>query len=245
MGFLDWWLDLLYPPKAKCALCGRGRAGGVDEDLCIVCKEELAAWRQQLRPCRRCGRLGAGEGTCPDCQQVPPAFSLARAVGPYQGVIREAVQRLKYGGGRRLAKPLGRMMAKEVLGEAAFGKPELVVPVPLSEARSRERGYNQSALLAAELAMGLGIPSMPGLLAKHRETLSQARLHRPERLRNLSGAFVVLEPKVLAGKQVLLVDDILTTGATAGECARVLKAAGASRVVVITVATALSRDSQL
>ena len=123
----------------------------------------------------------------------------------------------------------------------AFGQVELVCPVPLHPRRQRERGFNQSELLARSLAAHFGAELAPHLLARVRDTAPQIDLPRAERQANVRGAFAVPKPEKAAGKSVLVVDDVFTTGATLRECARVLRRAGASRVLIFTLARPLPR----
>jgi len=139
---------------------------------------------------------------------------------------------------RPLVRPLGQWLAT-VLSEA--GSVDLIVPVPLDGRRQRSRGFNQSELLAAELSRLSRVPLNARVLRRHRSTQTQTGLTHRQRRLNVQGAFRVRRPEVLAGRSVALVDDVITTGATAAACARVLKRAGARRVVVIALARARRR----
>jgi predicted amidophosphoribosyltransferase len=196
---------------------------------------------------------------CADCRQNPPAFQMARAIGPFEGLLREAVYQLKYQGKLSLREPLGWLMAEVIRKEWAIKGPPLVVPVPLHPNRLAERGFNQAELLATAVARELGWRLHNQLLIRQVDTVSQTRLNRSERLINLQGAFAVRESDrtvrqeminagCAAEKQVresdrtvrqpiVLVDDVLTSGTTSEECARVLQQAGYGPVMVITIAT--------
>jgi ComF family protein len=164
----------------------------------------------------------------------PPMFDWARSAAVYSGVVREAVHALKFDGKMPLARPLAALML-----EACEAPPGVtaVVPVPLGRARTRERGYNQAALLGERVAQGWSVPLRPRWLVRLRDTPAQSELTAAERRANVRHAFAA-SPSVRAG-HVVLVDDVLTTGATAAECARALRAAGASTVGVLTVARVL------
>lgn len=259
MRWLEDLLDILFPVRPVCPLCGRKSAAA---KICPACLEALARYRRQPR-CFCCGRAlspGAagrfapretegGKYFCPDCLSGRRHFSLARAAGPYEGGLKEAILRFKFGKKRYLARPLGALLAevlaKEILaregeegglGGAAGRSPAALVPVPLSRERRRERGFNQAELLAEEAAVHVSLPVAP-LLLKVRETPPQAGLSRAERMRSPGGAFAVSGAvPVPAGLFVILVDDVFTTGATADECARVLLDAGAKEVCVATLA---------
>jgi ComF family protein len=157
---------------------------------------------------------------------------------PFSGPVRAALHDLKYSGERRLARPLGQAVARrwQRVGEGAT----LVVPVPVHAERERRRGYDQAALIAAVAARELGLPCV-GALVRERATIAQFELGRPERAANVAGAFRLRRPepawlKAIAGSWILLVDDVVTTGATLGACAAALIAAGALGVSAIAVA---------
>ncbi|MGB9887745.1 MAG: ComF family protein [Moorellales bacterium] len=239
-----WWSELatglwelLYPQAGLCPLCRERRRK--EAPLCADCLLEVRAWKRRYYPCRRCGRLLPAPGLCRDCRTDPPPFAWARAAGLYDGRLRLALQQLKYYRRRRLAAPLGYLLLLALEDAPEVPNFDLVVPVPLSPRRLAERSFNQAALLARELARARHLPLVEAL-ARVRETPPQVGLSRGARLNNLAGAFAVREPEKVLGASVLLVDDTLTTGATVRECSRVLLAAGAKAVYVLTVATALA-----
>lgn len=364
--WLEELLDLIFPPRPVCPLCGETSAGG---RVCAACLEQLARFRRAGR-CFCCGRglaeagapgpagipeavevleaAGAEAATaeaaeasraaaaakatgaadapgapgpaavaepdlkgqngrekllCPECLRGNRPFVLARAAGPYEGALKEAIHRYKFGKKRSLARPLGALLAgtvKEILSLAEQGPQEFgakfsppppvlhalsappaltaagageqdgekqvernrsgrgksdpqefgvaagLVPVPLARQRLAERGFNQAELLAREAAALTGLPMLP-VLQKIRETPPQTGLSRRQRQANLSGAFALSpawqnRPPATAfgcsGATAILVDDVFTTGSTAGECARVLFSAGFRKVYVATLAVA-------
>ena len=187
---------------------------------------------------------GPAEGLlCAPCRLAPSPFERAAAFGVYEDELREMVHLLKYERMRTVAKPLGAMLARAIATLGLTGD-VAVVAVPLYPAKERQRGYNQAVLLADEATKvlarepGLRLSAHPGLLRRVRDTESQFALTPHGRRRNLRGAFAVSQADRLAGRTVLLVDDIYTTGATARECARVLRKAGAAKVYVATLARA-------
>ncbi len=232
-------VDLVFPPF--CPIC-RGRlAEGRRDPLCGACWARLERIAGPV--CRVCGlplgSLSAAplEGrSCGPCRLSPPAFRYARAAARYGDTVRQAVHALKFGGRRAMAAPLGDLLAGVDLAGLTPPGPDLAVPVPLYPGRERARGFNQAALLAARLGRVTGLPVDAGVLRRRRATAVQADLPAREREANVRGAFVVRRPERVAGRHVLLVDDVLTTGSTAGACAAALLEAGAATVGVLTVA---------
>jgi ComF family protein len=174
---------------------------------------------------------GAPAETCLACALQAPPWDYARAAAPYAGPMREALHALKFGGKRALASPLGDLLAGQCPLPSA---PEAIVPVPLARARERERGFNQATLIGERLARALAVPLRPQWLVRVRPTAPQSDLGAEARRLNVRGAFLAGPGAV--GRHVVVVDDVFTTGATAGECARALRAAGARRIGILTVA---------
>ena len=191
------------------------------------------------------GHLPSEGLLCSPCRFAPPEFERAVAHAVYQGELRETIHLLKYERMHTAARLLGGLLAQTILTlEADAAKDLLVVPVPLFPAKERQRGYNQSRLIAevALVELKRRRPSwrvhLTPALRRRRDTESQFALSPRGRRRNLQGAFEVDSAISLLNREVLLVDDIYTTGATARECARVLRRAGARKVWVVTVARA-------
>lgn len=228
------FVDLVYPPG--CLACAAPLAG--THGLCPACWRSLP-WVE--RPyCQRLGTPFAVELgpdlLSPAALAEPPAFDRARAVARYDGPARELVHRLKFGDRLELALAMGRWMARA--GRELTAGADALVPVPLHPLRLWRRRANQAALLAAAVSRDCGVPVRPDWLLRVKATRSQVGLTRNERALNLQGSFRVAEaarPR-LAGRRVVLVDDVLTTGATANAAARVLLRAGAAHVDVLTFA---------
>lgn len=207
-------LSLLFP--ARCLLCGKVIPAG--RFFCGACEKTVP--KSPLS--RRYDLPGAGA-----------AGLLMAAPLPYAGGFRLTLHRLKFRGKRGLSRPIGRLMAETA--ESLDRSFDAVVWVPMTKEKERERGYDQSRLLARETAKALGLPCLP-LLEKVRETSVQHLLSKGERAKNVKGAF--RGSAEAAGKRLLLVDDILTTGATLRECARALYAAGAAEITGLCAAEA-------
>lgn len=227
-------LDLLYP--RHCLICGRSSP----EPLRHLCWDCLADTPRVEPPfCRVCGDPVAGavqhDYTCFACSRQPPAFDRARSALLYDGAAGEALRGLKYHQSLWLADDLAVLLAAAVQAEYADVPFTAVTAVPLHPLRLRERSFNQSALLAAALARRLDLPFRPRLLRRVRPTPSQTGLTAPRRAANVSGAFRS-RPAGTEGGRLLLVDDVMTTGATVNACALALKQEGARSVHVITVA---------
>jgi ComF family protein len=230
-------LDLLYPPR--CEACGALRR----EALCDECR---AAVERIVPPlCGICGlpfdpRAQAAP-QCSDCRGRRRGFSAARSAVYYAGPVVEAIRRFKYHSRMVMWRPLGSLMVEALAngcGALAPDTVDVVCAVPLHDSRLRERGFNQSELLAEAVADGIGKP-LRGLLAKTRATLPQVDLPRQSRPANVRGAFEPRLEEVIAGQRILLIDDLFTTGATLSECARVLLRADAREVCAFTLARGL------
>jgi ComF family protein len=222
---------------------------------CYVCGAPLAPPRTQLcEPCRTalltdssacCPRCAATTGPftapaerCPGCLKVDFAFAAVLRLGPYESRLKEAVLRMKHRANEGLAELVGEWWATAAKPRFDAAAVDCVVPVPLHWLRRWQRGYNQSGSLAVGLAARLQLPLQTWWLKRIRNTPSQKALSATARRENVRGAFRVRPTAAVKGRSVLLVDDVMTTGATVNEAARALRAAGARRVVVAAVARA-------
>jgi ComF family protein len=234
-------LDLVAPDA--CLACAAGRQSKAG--LCVRCLRHVPP--QPPDPCPRCAApLGPGAllAACSHCDALRPRFGAAVAAGPYAGFLGELVRRAKYGRDPVLAVPLGELLAEAVRNWDGRDGLTDVLPVPGTASRIRERGFHLADLLAERLADELHAELRTDWLARVGDPVPQAALPRTERRRAARGTVALTTPRWprraphLAGRRVLVVDDVLTTGATANECARVLYAAGAECVRVAVCARA-------
>lgn len=229
---------LLFP--SFCRLCG----ALLDEPgETVVCRECLARLTPRLGPlCPCCGRFleGAAEGHhCRRCLERPPDFTLHRSCGAYDGELKDIVLLLKYRRFAVLSRALAAF-AETCLApeEGLWHEADAFVPVPLHRARERERGFNQSRLIARALARGRGFDLLDRCLVKIRNVPPQTSLEAGDREKNVRNAYAVKDSCKIAGKTLILVDDVFTTGATLRECSRTLVEAGAREVRALTIAQA-------
>ncbi len=236
-------VDLVFPPR--CPLCGAGLAA--QTGLCAECWSGLAVpGDPSCAACRRPLEDGAGARTvCAPCLADPPRHDGIAAGTLYNETSRRLVLALKHGHRLALAPLLARLIAAQLPAE--IGPDWLLVPVPLHRWRLWSRGFNQSALLAGELAQRSGAKLLVDGLVRTKRTPTLGGLGRKARARTLSGAIAVNPARVdrLAGAKVLLVDDVLTSGATSDACVRALKRAGAKRVVIACFARVLDEALHL
>ena len=247
--------SVIFP--ADCRVCGLPLPGFSLLPVCDSCWNDLPAQAGAL--CTRCGEAvvgilpiqepGTSESLCRMCRAAAPPFEKAVAHGVYAGKLRALVHLMKYDGMEPVAKRLGMLVADQALAIPALPDDLTVVPVPLFASKGKQRGFNQSETLArhAIRAMLRRRPDMhlhleAGALERRRATESQAGLSPHQRRVNVRGAFFVTRPAAVDGRDVLLIDDIYTTGATARSCARALRSAGATRVWVATLARAQRED---
>ena len=226
-------VNLCYPPF--CVSCRTGLKQGL---LCQVCLD--SAERIEAPFCQICSRPYTGvfgaPFACPDCEDHPPAFDCVATRYQATGIVRDLIHRFKYSGEFHLRNLLVNWLEEALSDPRVSTEPfDSLVPVPLHPTRIRERGYDQIAALVALLGERSRKPVCL-CLRRARYTESQTRFSRKERLQNLQNAFELRKGTSVLGKRLLLVDDVLTTGSTLDECARVLKSHGAKSVRAITVA---------
>lgn len=215
-------IELIYPPL--CQLCHQ-RLLKEENIICLKC------WNQI--PKLFCSLV---EIHLPARQKVN--FSRAYAVWDFNTQIQQVIHLFKYSGVSRLAQPIAAQMVESIQEDADYLQADGLVPVPLHPGRQRERGYNQSLLLCKEISKIIRIPVIPGNLKRIRYTETQTHLSALKRLENVEKAFQIVKPELINNKNIILVDDVLTTGSTLNACAAELKNAGAKQIFVLTAVRA-------
>jgi len=242
MNFLKQLIDIIYPPR--CAVCSRFLWKGPlarETPSGFFCPDCTADFHSVASPlCPVCGQPFSSEvledHLCEDCLRNRPSYEAAWAPYRYEGAILKGIHRLKYGSKSFLADALGPLLARFAEERLDRSGRVLIMPVPLHPKRLRERGFNQSLLLARHVSRVLHIDLDFLSLRRVRYTLPQTRLAKKERLQNVRGAFELRDQNAVRGKSVLLVDDVVTTGNTLNECARILKKGGAEKVFCLSLA---------
>lgn len=233
---LSRWLSLLFVKDYNCIVCGRELEKAGRYLICNPCYVLLEAIGE--RACLKCGKLlFAEEQYCLDCQNHEKEFDRALAPLTYSGAASMLVQRLKFQKQKYLAEPMANLMTDKLLESELVA--DVVLPVPLSPKRRKERGFNQSELLGEVIAKGLKLPLDVTSVVRVKDTLASSGLSggRKAREENMKDAFSVVDKEAIKGKIILAVDDVLTTGTTMNELAKALKKAGAKRVIGLTFAT--------
>ena len=235
--------SILFP--SDCRICRAPLINIASLPVCDPCLAKIVPLDGPL--CQICGEklfhtIAETEDTplCAICRRVGAHFSRATAYGAYEGALRDLIHLFKYNGVRPAGKILGGLLNQTV---AAMALPDsvIVIPVPLWSGKRTTRGFNQAEAIARtfiHFQTSSSIQLDTSILVRTRETASQTGLTRHQRRTNVRGAFAVVKPAKIKGRSILIVDDVMTTGTTAGECARVLRRAGAKEVFVATIARA-------
>ncbi|MGA1841834.1 MAG: ComF family protein [bacterium] len=245
-SFLFHLLDILFPPV--CILCGKYKLTD-REPICPECWAKAIPIKDPV--CKKCGLpIGSMEQSgredpylCSICRQREWAFDMARAGFVFDGPVRDACHMLKYQGHFGIGAWLGEKMGealRNIFNQKDSEEEVFIVPVPLSPDRLKDREFNHSLCLAESLSRDFGFPVVDtSILRRKNGARPQVGLRPKERWANVRGAFNIKGSDFIKGKRIVLVDDVLTTGATSDECARMLKKAGAARVEVLTLARTL------
>ncbi len=245
MLFSWFWtlLDFVFP--AECAYCHQF-AG--DDRILIFCRSCWSA--MTLIPssiCPRCGKPYPSQTVlqhspaflCGDCRVSPPFFNRTYTAAYYEGVLREAIQQFKFHQKTKLGKPLAQLLIARLPENIDIHEYQAILPVPLHKTRQKERGYNQSAILARHLAQHYQLNLILHNLIRIRATNAQSQMKgRKDRQENVKNAFCLRSTDMLRDQNLILIDDVFTTGATVNECSKTLKQAGVRSILVLTVSRA-------
>ena len=233
-------LNFIFPPF--CASCHQKILQPGSGLICDSCWDSLERWDAQS--CQRCGALLPEQSgpalplLCSKCRIPDWACADIRAIGPFKAPLADAIHLLKYSDRRSIVNKISLYMGQSLAGAGQYQSADLILAVPLHPARKRERGYNQAQLLAQALGKLLNKPCPENIIARARHTQTQTKLNKQQRLENVKDIFFVKKSELVKGKSVILIDDVLTTGATIGSCAGKLLEAGASKVLALTAAAA-------
>jgi competence protein ComFC len=234
---LDDILDFVYPQH--CAICKR-YLKRKERDICEVCWNSLVTLPDAF--CPYCKSFMGGEDTkCSFCESTRKVgedlnFFMVRSLGRFDDYYKELIHRFKYGKKIPLGKRLAQRLGETINDDSNFLGSDFLIPVPLHKSRYRERGFNQSEIVAEEISKITGVSVLKNVLKRKKNTKDQTNLSPSQREENVRGAFVVTKPEVINDKRIILVDDVITTGATLSECARMLKQAGAKEILGMTIA---------
>lgn len=232
-------MDILFP-QHSCCICRKPGHYGTRHPWCSDCSQNMEKIRLSMSVCDKCGKyLETSENLCIDCREHEPDFDICRSVGPYTEPFRIAIKVLKFMCKRNLAYRMGCMMAQVVKDEKRFWPLDLILPVPASQGSLKQRGFSQTEILGYQISKQIKVKMLPNVLVRVKETPHQRELTREEREKNLLCAFEIKDKKKVYRKNILLIDDVYTTGSTIRECTRILLEAGAARVAVVTWATGI------
>ena len=231
-------VDMLFP--RHCSTCHAVLTGGEGDPFCSDCLSTVRFTTPPL--CPSCGvpfaPMQGADHLCEECVLSRPPFSVARSLGAYEGTLLDAIHLFKYHGKISVGEALGRMMAQAPYHSLTIGDYSVVIPVPLHPKKLRERGFNQSLVLARQVSKQISIPLDFFALRRTVHTEAQVKLSGHKRRKNVRGAFEVKDPNRIEGQRILLVDDVYTTGSTVRECSKILMKSGAQEVAVLTLARA-------
>ncbi|TAN41160.1 MAG: ComF family protein [Nitrospirae bacterium] len=225
-------INILFP--SACPVCKNDSDGFLHAPFCASCWAKIEPYKGPA--CPVCGEpaVSGHASVCGHCIKNKQPFTKVFFYGIYDGVLKEAIHRFKFCGTRRLGNPLGAFLLQAVLERTTMQNIDCIVPVPMHKTGLIERGFNQTAALAAVISEKTGTPLLNNALVKNRITRPQYELDRDERQKNLKGAFS--SSGTINGLRVLLVDDVVTTGATVRECAKTLRKKGAADVCIAALA---------
>lgn len=233
----DFLLELLFPSNLTCDICGIEMNHETKYHVCEDCETQ---YLNSGKVCPKCGsQIDEEFNSCYSCHNKQVFYKRARAAFVYRGKVKDAIHNFKYHNAKYLATPLGNYMTNVVVCENF--EFDVIIPVPLTEKRKKSRGYNQSELLALQISKNLGAPVVSDVLQRTKFSRSQTELTSSERYQNLEDCFAATNIDKIKGKKILLVDDVMTTGATIEACSKILMNAGANVVYVCTACRTSSK----
>jgi ComF family protein len=238
-GLFKGLKDLIYP---NCCLVCKNRIPPLEQQelICSGCWEKI---EKNLPPfCASCGRHLTPEAikknACPNCSKIDYFFDRAFSPCAYTGTVKKLIHEFKYSGKDYLGKPLGKLMQTFIQDyQLPIEYLDFLIPVPLHKSRQREREFNQAEILSREIARKFDKQVLTDTLIRVKPTKTQTELTFRERCQNVGGSFLVAKPELIKDTNLLLIDDVLTTGATSNEAARCLKESGAKKVLLLTLAS--------
>lgn len=239
--FISFWKrifkradEIMFPANIKCLGCGVDLPEKREIEFCDECKKKIE-YISEDKCCSLCGTSLKQKNICPHCQNNKREFDEARSVCKYNDFMASLIAKFKYHNHPYMSLTFGHMISKK-FKELKYDV-DLIVPVPITKKRMKQRGFNQAELIAKVFAKDTNLPLCCEIIEKQTETSHQADLDYEERQKNILGTFKVVNKKEVAGKNVLVIDDVFTTGATTSACAEVLKKAKAKHVYVLSVAS--------
>jgi len=235
-------LNLIFP--LDCRICEKPIRESKGYSICEDCFKTIELIDKPY--CVKCGKpflistdlfRQDKEILCVDCKRKKYSFEFARSVGIYHGVLKECIHLFKYYGEKKLAEPFGELLIDYLVKDKEFKKKvDLIIPVPLHKNDLKERGFNQSVLLSRIIGNYFSIPVKEEVLIKKKLTSSQVNLSKKDRENNILRAFSIDKPEEIKGENILILDDIFTTGSTVEECAKELKKAKVNNIFILTLA---------
>ncbi len=232
--FVNAFVDLLLSPT--CPICNEL----LDRSNSIICPECRFSFDEIAPPiCKICGLplYAENDDVCPSCVLHRPAVHKTRSAFLFGGGVQQAVLTMKLGRRSELAQYLADQASKVSIPDWSWSHQDLLVPVPLSKKRIRSRMFDQASIIALRLGQSIGVPVQLSILQRTKDTPAQAsQRSRKKRRLNMKGAFEIIHPELVVGKCICLVDDVITTGATVDECARLILDAGAKKVSAFSLA---------
>lgn len=234
----DFFLELFYPSNFTCDICGKEMDHETKYHVCEDCEKN---YLNNKKICPKCGsEIDEKYNLCYACRDKQVFYKMARAPFVYRDHVKDAIHNFKYHNAKYLAVTFGNYMTSVIVRENF--EFDLIVPVPLTQKRRKSRGYNQSALLANQISKNLGVPVDEKSLIRTKFSRSQTELQSSERYQNLEDCFEIADSTHIRGKKILLVDDVMITGATVEACSKLLMDAGANVVYVATACRTSSKN---